>query len=415
MTAFSLRRHPTFALFWSSQSLSNLGDAFSAIGLQLLVLEETRSIVTLALTTSIWGVARLAATVLAGPVVDAVDRRRLMLLCDVGRAVLLLAMPLGRALGVPVLPLTYVLVVLAPALGAFFEVAYITVVPGLVAAEHIDHANTLLWTSRAAATAVGPVLAGLISQAWGPTWALGLDGASFALSGFALAVIRFRPRAADPPPDAAAAGGVRGMTVGVRFLLGDPVLLPVTIVGCALGLMSQGGINLVMFRLKTGLGADDAVVGTVIALGSIGGIAGTVLATRVRRRLGLARALGSGTALQALGVAWLALAWSPFAMAPGVLSALLGDWLQGTITMTLYQLRAPEALRGRVVAAQWTLRLLVAPVGTLLIGMVAGELGATPTLLAMAGFFLALAAATVLLLRRAPAGRAAPAPVPREV
>jgi len=405
--AFSLRRHPAFALFWSSQSLSNLGDAFGLIGLQLLVLQETGSIVTLALMTSIWGAARIAATMLAGPVVDAVDRRRLMLACDVGRAALLLAMPLARALGVPIVPLTYVLVVLAPALGAFFEVAYISVVPGLVDAEHVEHANTLLWTSRATAAAVGPALAGLISQAWGPIWALGLDGASFALSGLALAAIRFRPWAVAPPPDAAAAGGVRGMTAGVRFLLGDPVLLPVTLVACALGLMSQGGINLVMFRLKTALGADDVVVGTVIAIGSIGGIAGTALAARLHRRLGLARALGSGTVLQALGVAWLALAGSPFAMAPGVVSALLGDWLQGTITMALYQLRAPEAVRGRVVAAQWTLRLLMAPVGTLLIGMVAGELGATPTLLAMAGLLLALAAATMVLLRRAPAAAVA--------
>lgn len=400
---FSLRRYPAFVFFWSSQSLSNLGDAFSVVGLQLLVIQETGSIVKLALLTSIWGIARIAATVLAGPLVDAVDRRKLMLFCDAGRALLLLAMPLGQALGVPALPLIYGLMVLVPTLGAFFEVAYISVVPELVDAEHIERANTLLWTSRATATALGPVLAGLISYAWGPTWALGLDGATFALSGFALCAIRFRPRSAglalsDIP---GATAGVRGLTAGVRFVLRDSVLLPVTVVGCALGLMSQGGTNLVMFRLKSGLEANDVMVGAVLAIGSVGGIAGTIVASWVNRRFGLARALAFGMTLQGLGTVWLALAWFPLAMAPGVLIVILGDWLQGTITMSLYQRRAPEALRGRVVSAQWTLRLLVAPVGTLLIGMVAADLGTATTLLAMAGFFLALAVTTSLLLRRA--------------
>lgn len=400
--AFSLRRHPAFTLFWTSQSLSNLGDAFSAVGLQLLVIRETGSIVALALLTSIWGVSRLAASVLAGPVVDAVDRRKLMLVCDLGRAVLLLMLPLGHALSLPGLPLLYVLVVLVPALGAFFEVAYITAVPGLVDAEHVERANTMLWTSRAAAIAAGPAVAGLISHAWGPLWALGLDGVSFAISGLALCVVRFRRATAAPArDDVPAVAGVSGLTAGLRFLVADPVLLAVTLTGGSLALMNQGATNVVMFRLKTGLAADDVMVGGVLAIGSIGGILGTVAAPRLQSRLGLAGALCCSTALQALGVIWLGVAWLPLAMAPGALVALLGDWLQGSISLGLYQQRVPQAVSGRVVAAHWTLRQLVTAPGTMLVGVVAAGLGASATLLAIGGALLVIATASLVLVRRA--------------
>jgi hypothetical protein len=399
---FSLRRHPAFTLFWASQSLSNLGDAFSAVGLQLLVIRETGSIVTLALLTSIWGVARLAASVLAGPVVDVIDRRKLMLVCDAGRAVLLLMMPLGHALSLPAMPLLYLLVVLVPALSAFFEVAYITAVPGLVDAEHVERANTTLWTSRAAALASGPALAGLVSHVWGPLWALGLDGVSFAISGLALCMLRFRHAAAGPArDDVPAVAGVRGLTAGLRFLIADPVLLAITLTGGGLALMNQGATNLVMFRLKIGLAADDVVAGGVLAIGSIGGILGAVAAPRVRSRLGLAGALCCSTALQALGVIWLGVAWLPLAMGPGALVALLGDWLQGSIALGLYQQRVPQAVSGRVVAAHWTLRQLVTSPGTMLVGMVAAGLGAGATLLAIGSVLLGIAAASLVLVRRA--------------
>lgn len=79
-TSRSLARDRNVAVFWASQTFS--------------VLDPTGSLARMGLVTALFGVGSLVAGVVAGPLVDRVDRR-LMIRCDLGRAALYALVPLG--------------------------------------------------------------------------------------------------------------------------------------------------------------------------------------------------------------------------------------------------------------------------------------------------------------------------------
>src|SRR5262245_10944998 len=116
----SFWRKPSFLLFWGGQSLSNLGDAFALVALPLLVLQTTGSITQLGLITATSGVGRLLAGVVAGLVVDRVDRRKFMIVCDASRLILYGSIPCAWLLAGPQLWLVYVVAALGAIIGMGF-------------------------------------------------------------------------------------------------------------------------------------------------------------------------------------------------------------------------------------------------------------------------------------------------------
>ena len=89
-----LWRQRDFGIFWAAQTLSVLGDSFALIALPLLVLQATGSVARMGLLTAVGGAAAVAAGVFAGVLVDRVDRRRLLITCDLVRMVLYGLIPL---------------------------------------------------------------------------------------------------------------------------------------------------------------------------------------------------------------------------------------------------------------------------------------------------------------------------------
>src|SRR5437763_12096556 len=90
-----------FNIFWFGQLLSALGDAFAMLAMPLLVLQATGSVAQMGLVTGTFGIAQLLAGIFAGALVDKVDRRRLMILCDLGRLLVYAMVPLGWLLAGP--------------------------------------------------------------------------------------------------------------------------------------------------------------------------------------------------------------------------------------------------------------------------------------------------------------------------
>src|SRR5213080_3076483 len=80
-----LWRNHSFTIFWAGQTLSALGDAVALIALPLLVLQATGSVVQMGLVTGANGLGQFVAGLFSGPIVDRVDRRRLMIGCDLFR------------------------------------------------------------------------------------------------------------------------------------------------------------------------------------------------------------------------------------------------------------------------------------------------------------------------------------------
>src|SRR5690348_10743678 len=163
----------SFGIFWIVQTLSVAGDMFSFVAIPLLVLASTGSVARMGLLTAAAGVGRIVAGFFAGTIVDRFDRRTLLISCDAARAVLLGAVVVSPSW------IVYLVSPLAAAAGMVFQVAYVAAVPNLVEPpdgrgsggadrDRITEANGRLNATFAAATIVGPTLAGLACHAFGP-------------------------------------------------------------------------------------------------------------------------------------------------------------------------------------------------------------------------------------------------------
>ncbi|SEE69396.1 Major Facilitator Superfamily protein [Streptomyces sp. 3213] len=389
-----LWRQRDFATFWTAQTLSVLGDSFALIALPLLVLQATGSVARMGLLTAVGGAASVGAGVLAGVVVDRVDRRRLLIWCDLVRMVLYGFIPLVWAFG-PRIWLLYVVLPLCEAVGMLFSVGYVTVVRGLVGTEQLTEANGRLNASAAAAGVLGPLGAGIVAAWSGPAAAVGVDAASFGVSAACLVFVRFRGR--PGAEQRAERGGLwRDLRTGVAFLRGHPVLRALTALLFCFSFLTLGLNDLVIYHLKHDLGHDDGTVGTVMAVGALGTIAGALLVARVRRRFGFGATWIGAVAVCGAAFAWLSRANDVAAVAV-VSAAFLGcDQMAGTCSMSLRQEVTPEHLLGRVTSAFWTVHYAAAPVGAAVLTWAAERRGTAPVAV-VAGACCVLIAGVALL------------------
>ncbi|GGN32576.1 MFS transporter [Streptomyces fuscichromogenes] len=387
-----LWRQRDFGFFWLAQTLSFLGDSFSLIALPLLVLQATGSVARMGLLTGVGGAAMVVAAVFAGVVVDRVDRRSLLIACDLVRMVLYGLVPLVWLAG-PQLWLLYVVLPLCEAVGILFGVGYVTVVRGLVGTGRLTEANGRLNATMAMAGVLGPLGAGLVAAWAGPADAVAVDAVSYAVSAGCLLFVRVRERAADDVP-VKDRGLWRDLRTGLSYLVRHPVLRSLAGLLAVFSFLSLGITDLVIYHLKHDLGHDDGTVGTVMAVGAVGTVAGALLVARLRRWLGFGPTWIGATAVCGLAFAGLGRVGTVPAVA--VLSAvyLACVGIAGTCSMSLRQEITPEPLLGRVTSAYWTLQYAAAPVGAALLtwaaeqygtARVAAVAGACCTLVAVAG------------------------------
>ncbi|MFC7881137.1 MFS transporter [Streptomyces sp. NPDC057376] len=406
-----LWRQRDFGIFWAAQTLSVLGDSFALIALPLLVLEATGSIARMGLLTAVGGAAAVLAAVFAGTVVDRVDRRRLLIGCDLVRMVLYGLIPLVWLFD-PQVWLLYAVLPLCEAVGMFFAVGYVTVVRSLVGTEQLTEANGRLNATAAAAGVLGPLCAGVVAAWSGPAAAVGVDAASFGVSAALVAIVRFRPRPADDRADADKGerpGLWQDLRTGVAFLRGHPVLRALTALLCCFSFLTLGLNDLVIYHLKHDLGHDDGTVGTVLAVGALGTITGALLVARVRRRLGFGPTWTGAVAVCGLAFAGMGRATDVATVALLSAAFLACVGMAGTCSMSLRQEVTPEHLLGRVTSAFWTLQYSVAPIGAAVLTWAAERRGTTPVAL-VAGACCVLIAVAALFTPVRRGGLSRPAP-----
>ncbi|MET9681557.1 MFS transporter [Streptomyces coeruleorubidus] len=392
-----LWRQRDFGVFWAAQTLSVLGDSFALIALPLLVLEATGSVARMGLLTAVGGAAAFVAAVFAGPVVDRVDRRRLLIVCDLVRMGLFGVVPLVWLFG-PQIWLLYVVLPLCEAVGMLFAVGYVTVVRGLVGTAQLTEANGRLNATAAAAGVLGPLCAGVVAAWSGPATAVGVDAASFGVSAACLFFVRFSKGTPDDRPGqhkGERTGLWQDLRTGVAFLYGHPVLRSLTALLFVFSFLTLGLNDLVIYHLKHDLGHDDGTVGTVMAVGALGTITGALLVARLRRRLGFGPTWTGSVAV--CGLAFAGLGWARDVPVVAALSAafLACAGMAGTCSMSLRQEVTPEHLLGRVTSAFWMLQYAAAPIGAAVLTWGAEEQGTTPVALAAGATCVLLAVAAL--------------------
>ncbi len=389
-------------MFWSAQTLSVLGDGFASVAVPLLVLQVTGSVALMGLLTAVAGVASVATAVFAGVLADRADRRRLLIGCDLARAVLFAAVPVAWLWG-PQLWLLYAVLPASAAVGMVFRVAYVAAVPGLVDVRRITEANGKLSASYAIAGIGGPLLAGVVAAGFGYTTAIAVNAASFAVSALALCAVRLRQARLERTAPTLA-GLRRELVEGAVFLWRHPVLRSLTVLLSALLFLTYGLDDVLIYHVGHNLGGSDRTVGLVLGLAAGGTVVGSLVVAPLRRRIGFGATWSGSVAMAGAAVAAVGSARTVPAVS-ALAAAYLGGMAVGAIcSLSLRQEVTPNHLLGRVTSVFWATHYALGPLGAAVVTWGAEAYG-VPLVCAVAGggcVLVALAALATPVVRARP-------------
>jgi MFS family permease len=182
MRAFSALSNRSFALLWSGQTLSRLGDSLFTIALAWWVLQKTGSATAMGIVLICSTIPMLLLLLFGGVAVDRFPRLHLMLASDIlcaGVVIVIAFLAFQQRLELWEI---FVMSALFGGVEAFFYPAYTALVPDLVSAEMLPSANSLRSISLQAAQIVGPAIGAGIIALGGTSLAFALDGVSFVIS-----------------------------------------------------------------------------------------------------------------------------------------------------------------------------------------------------------------------------------------
>ncbi len=404
-----LLAHGDFLKLWSAQTISQLGSQISQLALPLaaiIVLEASAFEVALLGTLEFLPFLLLALP--AGVWVDRLRRRPILVVADLGRAGALASVPLAYLFDSLAMGQLYVVAFLAGALTVFFDVAYQSYLPSLVPRRRLVEGNAKLEASRAGAQVAGPGLGGALVGALTAPYAILVDATSFLASAFLLA----RIEAGEPQPTSAARPRlVAELGEGLRYLVCHPYWRAIAATTGTANFFNTLGFSIVLVYAVRRLHLSPELIGLVLALGSLGGVAAALVVGGLARRLGVGATIVGSAFLFGPPLLLVPLAPPsfplPFLIAGVVLSSF-GSVAYNVTGLSLMQTLTPERLLGRLNASRRFLVWGTIPLGSLTGGALASEIGLRPTLLAGAigaSFsFLPVALSPLRSLRAMPAG-----------
>jgi MFS family permease len=361
---FAIFRNRNFTLLWMAQLISVAGSALSALAASILVYRLTGSAFGVALLLVLAALPGMLAGLLAGVIVDRYDRRTIMIVADLVRAGLVVAIPLLMPFGVVWL---YVLVLLIGVLAQFFDPAHASLLPEIASAEELAAANSLVAISGQGVWAIGFAAAGLIISLLSIEWAFYIDALTFLISAACLRNVR-SPAAASTETQALRTilGDLRE---GVGHLLHTPALRSLYLSGVPvfLGIGLTNGL-LLPFALRA-LRATELEYSLMEALCSVGFIASSLLLAGIAGRIAPRRWV-------LISYAGMGLVYVAFALSSAVPAAIALLTLWGVVNapsvigrQLVIQHSTPGPVRGRVNSAFFLLRDVLIALGTAAAGL----------------------------------------------
>jgi MFS family permease len=322
--------------------VSYVGDGIATVALVLLVSEGRPATAVGGLLLAEVVPAFLAP--LLGAVADRVDRRRAMIVCELGQAAVYGAI----ALLLPPYAALLLFVGVATLLSRTFSAASKSSIPALVQRDELMSANALINTVFNLQVALGPLLGGLLVALSGSEAAIAADAATFLVS--ALIMLRLPP--IPPAGDGAAESSLLAETrEGLAYVWRDRLLRTLAFAMFAFVLFASFDNVAVVFLVKDTLGGRSFEFGAAMSAFGVGMIIGA---------LGLVRGWSSArpAAIVALGMVFTAAGNLLVGLAPAVgfvmAFQLLGGVGNGIGLVgedTLIQRQVPAPLLGRVFGA----------------------------------------------------------------
>jgi len=400
-----LWRNRDYIAMVAAGTISAIGTKVSQIALPLLVLGLTQSPVWAGLLGAAQMLPYLLMSLPAGVWIDRVNRKRLLVICDLIRGSLLATIPLAYYLGMLGILQLFVVVFVVGICTVLFEVADLAALPHVVHASQLAHARSLSEGIEATATVVGPSLGGFIvglgrTAVSGSVIAYLIDSLSYVLSAIGLLTVR-RPLQG---PRARAYPRLReAIREGLSFLWRHPTLRLLMVLTTVVNFLQAPMSLFVILVAQRRFGLSPAQIGLLFGVAGGAAVLGSALAAWWYRKERLQAIVVGSLIAWALSALTMALAPGPLALATGLALTYL-VWPTYAVAVVSYRLaETPDHLQGRVISAFRTLSYGAEPLG-LAVGGLTVTLVSPSALFTIIGVALLACVGAVILtsLGRAP-------------
>jgi MFS family permease len=406
-----LWRNAGFVHLWGAATVSTFGSLVTRTALPFT------AILLLDASSSAIGVLRVAELLpgfllglVAGAWVDRLRRRPIMIATDLGRALLIVTVPVAAFLGWLGLGQLYVIAALVSALSVFFDVAYQSFLPSLVKNEELVEANSKLSAAMSVAEASAFSSAGWLIQLLTAPVAMLIDALTFIASAGLVARIQEPEFQIDSSTVGSRPTIASDVVEGLRAVWREPILRGMVIAGLGQNLAFGLVGTVFLLYVNQEVGFDPGILGMIFAVGGVSSLLGAMIAGRLTH-FGTGAVMVGSLLLAAIGEAFVPLATA--ANAIGVLF-LVGQQIVADSALTIYDINqvslrqaiTPAHILGRVNASVRVSEFGAILLGTVAAGYIGETVGLRETLwLAVALSLLAavaLALSPVLAVRRIP-------------
>jgi MFS family permease len=388
-----------FRLLFASTLASSVGTLIAAIALAIDVKQRTNSGIWVGAVLLVEILPTVLVGLTLGPLLDRLDRRKLMVAADLVRVAVFAALPFATSATMIV-----ALALVAGLATGFFRPAVYAGVPNLVSSDLLGQANGLLQAVENVAWAVGPLLGGALTAAWGPHTAYWINAVSFLVS--AMLVVRIPSRLLQSAT-ALTRGHWTDLKDGFAFVLRSRPLLAV-VFAWGIGALGSGAITVSeVFLAQNTLHGGDFGYGLLYGATGAGLVVGSLWSSTVVERVGIARVYGGSLIVMALGFGGAGASTDIWMAAVCCVVAGVGNGGAVVCNALLVQRGTRDEIRGRALTFVMSATMLTSALGILLAGGLMGVRDARWVWLASAAT-IAVAAIIGFVLAREPAAQGAP-------
>ena len=379
-----LWRHADFVKLWSAQTISQFGSQVGQLALPLaaiIVLDATAFEV--AALGTIEFLPFILFTLPAGVWVDRMRRRPILIGGDLGRAALLATVPAAYLLDMLTIWQLYVVGFGVGICTVFFDVAYQSYLPSLVARDRLIEGNSKLEISRSAAQIGGPGLGGILVQLLTAPYAVFVDAMSFLGSGLFLLGIRKGEQLPEREEGTPHPSMLREAREGLGYVLGNRYLRSIAACTGISNFATSLAFAIFLVYAVRDLDLSPAAIGIIFSISSVGSLAAALTATRVSSRLGVGPTIVASAFVFAPALLLIPAA-PPSSPIPFLVGAFVlfgyGAVIYNITGLSFRQAICPERLQGRMNSVMRFLVWGVMPVGSLLGGALATWIGLRETM-----------------------------------
>lgn len=378
-----LWRNGDFVKMWSGQAIALVGQQFSVLAFPLtavLTLDASPSAVALLVASASY--PSLFLGLFVGVLIDRFRRRPVIIISNVGRAVLMLSVPATALFDALSMAQLVVVAFLVGTLDICFMTAYRSYVPTVVPKTQLTQAYSLVGASDGVTRTAAPSLAGGAIQLLGAPIGLGVTALCYVSGG----LFNWRIKKPEPPRSEAAREPIwSAFREGLLYTWRHSIVRAFALSDATYLFFWSFLQSILLVFLTRNLDMSPGTIGLIFTLGTLGGLAAAFVARRIGNRIGVGRSIVLGSLLRSAGMAIVPLVvfFGPLALLVLVFSRLVNSfgWTLWEVHQeTTQQLMVPDRIRARVNGSSQFLAGTALALGPSASAAVVAMTGVIPTL-----------------------------------